>query len=292
MYNKPIEAHRLLHFSDIHFCVFPTNPLTLTNKRFKGLLRQIFGHVHFQAPTIAERFPILAQQLQADSLCITGDFTLTALNKEFSLARAFVDCLQKICPVHVLPGNHDVYTRSSFMHKTFYQYFHNDPLKNEQISFTKLTDHWWLVLLDCSCLNGWFTANGRVYTQQISILENFLLGLPTTDRVLIANHYPLLPNKDAYRDLIYGTLLRTTLKKYANVHLYIHGHNHQATAYHCKNTTPHLILNSGSIALPSNARFHIIDLYPGGYHVRTAAITNLLSKNEPLSISIEANIQL
>lgn len=284
MYNKPYGVHRLLHISDIHFTVFPKNPLTLTNKRFKGLLRQVFGCVHFQAKAIAQGFPILAKQLQANSICITGDFSLTALDKEFALAKQFVHTLAHHAPVYVLPGNHDVYTQQSLIQQTFYQYFPNTPLQNTGISFHKLFARWWLVLLDCSCLNGWFAANGMIKSSQISILENFILSLPQ-DNIIIANHYPLLSTEKPTHDLINNRSLQHVLKKYSNVHLYLHGHDHQAAMYHNKDSAPHLILNSGSISLPSNACFHIIDLYPQGYHIYTATITNL-STGGPLEISL------
>ncbi|WP_348663214.1 metallophosphoesterase family protein [Chlamydia vaughanii] len=291
MQNKSSKAHRLIHISDVHFCVFPKNPLTCLNKRFKGALRQVFGGVTFQSLTIAKRFPSLARELQADSICITGDFSLTALDAEFVLAKKFVDDLSQTSSVYVLPGNHDVYTQRSLTQQTFYRYFSNVQLQNEQISFNKLMDHWWLVLLDCSCLNGWFSANGMIKSSQISVLENFILSLPPQENIVIANHYPLLPSSEPAHDLINNVLLQHTLKKYPNVRLYLHGHNHQAAVYNCKDHAPNLILNSGSVSLPSNARFHIIDLYPRGYHVYTAAITNLLSTKDPLEISIEANLE-
>lgn len=291
MYNKPSQAHRIIHISDVHFCVFPKNPLTCFNKRFKGALRQVFGGVTFQSSTIAKRFPDLAVQLQADSICITGDFSLTALDAEFLLAQDFVNTLAQNASVYVLPGNHDVYTQQALNQQTFYHYFPNVQLQNEQISFNKLIDHWWLVLLDCSCLNGWFSANGMIKSSQISVLENFILSLPPKENIIIANHYPLLPTKDPSHDLINHLLLQHVLKKYPNVRLYLHGHNHQAAVYNFKDHAPNMILNSGSVSLPSNARFHIIDLYPQGYHVYTAAITNLLNTQEPLEISIEANLE-
>ncbi|AHK63501.1 3',5'-cyclic adenosine monophosphate phosphodiesterase CpdA [Chlamydia avium] len=287
MDNKPPGAHRLLHISDVHFAIFPTNPLTLMNKRFKGMLRQVFGRVNFQSKAIAEGFPTLAKQLQANSICITGDFSLTALNQEFALAKQFVHTLETQASVYVLPGNHDVYTQRSLIQQTFYQYFPNIQLQNEGIAFHKLLDNWWLVLLDCSCLNGWFSANGMIKSSQISILENFILNHSVQENIIIANHYPLLSTSEPSHDLINNTSLQNALKKYSNVHLYLHGHDHQSAMYHNKNYAPHLILNSGSISLPSNASFHIIDLYPQGYRIHTATITNLTS-GKPLEISVVA----
>ncbi|EPP34795.1 calcineurin-like phosphoesterase family protein [Chlamydia ibidis] len=292
MLNKLKEAHRVIHISDVHFHVFPKNPLTCFNKRFKGLLRKICGGVPFQARSIGDRFPKLAQNLQADSICVTGDFSLTALPKEFVLAKRFVYNLSQHANTYVLPGNHDVYTPRSLKTKAFYHYFPNKQLATEGISFNKLAPHWWLVLLDCSHLNGWLSANGIIRSAQVSSLENFILSLPHHENVIIANHYPLLPTQNPSHDLINHDLLQKTLKKYSNVRLYLHGHDHQAAIYTCKDHAPNLILNSGSISLPSNARFHVIDLYTQECRVYTVALKNLLMTEEPLEISIEGIVEL
>ncbi|WP_201456355.1 metallophosphoesterase [Chlamydia sp. 17-3921] len=291
MLPKSQEAFRLVHISDIHFRVFPWNPLSCFNKRLKGLLRQVFSPIDFHASTICKRFPDLLHDLQADSVCLTGDLTLTALDAEFLLARYCVDRLSKYARIYVLPGNHDVYTQKALREQTFYHYFPDIQLQKEKLSINRLTKHWWLVLLDCSCLNGWFAANGAIQQTQISNLEDFLRTLPTNENVIIANHYPLLPSKKKAHDLINHKLLQRALKNYPNVHLYLHGHEHQAAVYNNKGFSPSLILNSGSVSLPSNARFHILDLYPRSYLAYTAVFTNLLKYEEPLKISIKTSLQ-
>ncbi|QYC79282.1 metallophosphoesterase, partial [Chlamydia suis] len=74
------------------------------------------------------------------------------------------------------------------------------------------------------------------------------------------------------------------LMHFPSVRLYLHGHDHYVELDHL----PPLVVNSGSLTLPSNARFHIVDLHPeGGYQISTAAITNLTETASPLKISIE-----
>lgn len=111
--QKSPQSHRLLHCSDIHFHVIPKNPLVCLNKRMKGVLRLMCGLANFQAHAIAQGLPALVQQLQVDSICITGDFSLTALREEFILAQTFIHRLQQLANVFVLPGNHDVYTKQA-----------------------------------------------------------------------------------------------------------------------------------------------------------------------------------
>ncbi|WP_100934231.1 metallophosphoesterase family protein [Candidatus Chlamydia corallus] len=290
MQEKPQHVHRVIHISDVHFHVLPFNPLHCFNKRLKGLLRKVFGLVNFQATTIGQRFPKVAESLGADSICITGDFSLTAMDAEFLLAKHFVETLAKHSSVYLLPGNHDVYTPKALAKQTFYTYFPNEQLQQNKVSFHKLTDHWWLILLDCSCLNGWFSANGAVHVGQISAIENFLLSLSSEENVIIANHYPLLSSQQLDHDLINNTLLHNVLRKYPKVRLYLHGHEHHATIYSCLDSSPSYILNSGSISLPTNSRFHVIDLYPEKYQVHTMVLKNLLDFNAPLEIGNEASL--
>ncbi|SPN74007.1 3',5'-cyclic adenosine monophosphate phosphodiesterase CpdA,cyclic 3',5'-adenosine monophosphate phosphodiesterase,Calcineurin-like phosphoesterase [Chlamydia serpentis] len=292
MEEKSQHAHRLIHISDVHFHVLPLNPLDCLNKRLKGLLRKVFGLVQFQATTISQRLPQVIKSLEANSVCITGDVSLTAMDAEFLLAKHFVDILAKHSSTYLLPGNHDVYTSKSLAKQTFYKYFPNQKLQHDKVSFHKLTDCWWLILLDCSCLNGWFSANGAVQLTQISAIETFLLSLSSEENVVIANHYPLLSSRHSYHDLINNTLLKNVLNKYNKVRLYLHGHEHQATIYSCADASPSCILNSGSISLPTNGRFHIIDLYPEKYQVHTIALNNLLDFDSPLEITKEATLEI
>lgn len=284
MPNKPSHAFRLVHCSDIHFCVLPKNPFQCFNKRFKGLLRQLIGGVSFQAFAISQRFPQLVKQLEADSVCVTGDMTITALDTEFRFAKEFLSRVESVAPVYIVPGNHDVYTHRALKKQTFYSYFPNKELQTHRIAFKKLTPTWWLVLLDCSCFNGWYTANGEVTDSQLLALEQFLSSLPASEHVIVANHYPLSPTTRPAHDLLNYAPLKSLLMNSPSVRLYLHGHDHYVELDHL----PPLVVNSGSLTLPSNARFHIIDLHPeGGYQIATAALTNLKETSTPLTISIE-----
>lgn len=287
MLPKPKDAFRLVHISDVHCRVFPKNLFYCFNKRFKSFLRQVFCSVDFQDVTICNRFPDLIRSLHTNSVCLTGDLTLTALHAEFSLARHFIDHLAQYAKIHLVPGNHDVYTKTSYQEQTFYHYFPNVRLQKNKVAKYRLTPDWWIILLDCSCLNGWFSANGKVFLSQIAALESLLSSIPQSENIIIANHYPLLTSKKKFHTLLNNSLLQETLRDFPNIRLYLHGHDHQATLYANKDLSPGLILNSGSISLPSNARFYIIDLYPQDYQVHTAVLTNLMNYEEPLNIKIE-----
>lgn len=268
MILKTPESFRLAHLSDIHFNCLTFNVFRCFNKRAKGLLRKIFCNLKFEDEFVSSKLPDALKRLEVDLVCITGDLTLTALPKEFLKARELGDTIENLgIPLDVVPGNHDVYTSWDFNKKTFYKYFPNSELQNKKIASRRLSDSWWLVSLDCSCKNSWCSANGMVTPEQISILENFLFSIPESEHILISNHYPLLPAKKSSRDLINGKLLRESLRKFPNVKLYLHGHDHHACLYEFKDGTPNLIVNSGSTSLKSNSQFNLIDLSKAGCRV-------------------------
>ena len=242
------------------------------------------GGVSFRARAISKRFPQLVKELEADAVCVTGDLTITALGAEFRLAKEFLNRIASLASVYIVPGNHDVYTYRALKKQTFYSYFPNSELQTRRIAFQRLTPIWWLVLLDCSCFNGWCAANGRVTASQIHDLEQFLSSLPPSEKVIIANHYPLSPTTRPAHDLLNYAPLKSLLMNFPSVQLYLHGHDHHVELDHL----PPLVINSGSLTLPSNARFHVIDLHPEGrYQIFTAALTNLMEITAPLKISIE-----
>lgn len=143
------------------------------------------------------------------------------------------------------------------------------------------------MLLDCSCTNGWCSANGEVTPEQIAKLQTFLDTLSPDSKIIIANHYPLLPTTRPSHDLLNNELLYDLLKIYPNVHLYLHGHDHHAAIHNKDYQTSACVANSGSISLPSNARFHIIDLLPTSYQIQTLALTNLCDTDMPLRFKID-----
>lgn len=287
-----LSFYRLMHISDIHIHAIPKNPLTCFNKRFKGVLRQLFLPLGFKTKRIQQYLPDIAQDLNVHGICISGDLTFTSWRQEFATAKQFVEQLhQRVHEVFCLPGNHDVYTVESMKYKTFYQYFPNQQLETNGVSFHALTPRWWLVLMDCSRENGWLEARGTVRSSQLSVIEAFLAALPAENHVIIANHYPLLNTSKSYRHLLHAEQLQELLNKFSQVKLYLHGHDHQASLYRCRDSHPQIILNSGSVSHKQNGRFNILDLYDDRFLIQTLAIANLESNDSSLILQQENTIE-
>lgn len=282
---------RLGHFSDLHFHCLSFNPLLYFNKRIKGTLRQIFCLPKFKPEQLLGRLPNVVKQLNIENICITGDFTLTSLDKEFLLAKKFVEQLQnQNINVDVFPGNHDCYTKSDFLNQTFYKYFPNSILQEKKIYVKKLSNHWLLINLDCSYRNSFFTAHGKVYAEQLIFLKK-ILDNSQTHNIIIANHYPLLPSHDKTHDLLNGKKLLSMLPQYKNVRAYIHGHTHYAEIKTIKKASL-LLINSGSTSLIDNSCFHILDLYEKKIEVHLIRLENIQEKNSPLQYKSKKKIEV
>jgi 3',5'-cyclic AMP phosphodiesterase CpdA len=69
------------------------------------------GDPHFGGAADIRQIEALEQmlpELRPDVVAVTGDLSLRARHGEFQRARAFVNHLGRMAPVHVMPGNHDV----------------------------------------------------------------------------------------------------------------------------------------------------------------------------------------
>ena len=67
--------------------------------------------LHFGRPAVAERLNALKEllvKLEPDAVAVSGDLTQRCTNREFEMARDYLDSIGKIAPYVVVPGNHDV----------------------------------------------------------------------------------------------------------------------------------------------------------------------------------------
>jgi 3',5'-cyclic AMP phosphodiesterase CpdA len=105
---------RLIHVTDLHFWKVTWNPLRLLGKRALGnfnvwLRRRHEFHMH-NANDAADYIA----KLGAQDVFLGGDFTSTALPEEFEMAAKWMERLERHhLNLHVVPGNHDVYTFES-----------------------------------------------------------------------------------------------------------------------------------------------------------------------------------
>ncbi|MCP4639941.1 MAG: hypothetical protein GY851_05900 [bacterium] len=220
---------RLLHVADLHFWQVVTNPLRLLNKRFLGNLNVLLRRRReFPMARAAEHVDALVNAEIPDVL-MTGDFTSTSTDEEFTLARGFVDgmCDEGLRPV-ILPGNHDVYTFGAARSGRFERHFEG-LLPETPPSLVRLPGGTPIILVPTVCPNVLSSA-GRVSAETVERVRGLLAECdgPT----IVAGHYPLLERTYGYkltrqRRLRGSDALRSALGDAGRPILYLCGHVHR-----------------------------------------------------------------
>lgn len=252
---------RIAHLSDPHFTKITYSPTQFLSKRWLGNLNVILHRRHIYHTDHLWHLSELIQSLQVEHVCITGDFSSTALNAEFAEAKKWVETFhQKGLHTSVIPGNHDYYTRRSEKQKRYFTFFPDDALRSKRVTCTTIKEGWWYVALDCAVATPPFLAYG-VFSEAIERnLTTILQAIPKTDRVILANHFPLFTTGRSDHDLRGTDRLQDLLKQFPQITLYLHGHDHIPYIIDKQTEGLPLTLNSGSCARRLGGSFYLIDL--------------------------------
>lgn len=260
----------LAHLSDPHFASISLHPNQFLSKRWIGNLNLILLRNQFYHITPLSHFPELLESYGVETICITGDFATTSLAIEFEEGAEFVRKFKQ--PVLALPGNHDCYTREAERKKLYYRYFPNPDLEESRVSLKKIKAGWWWVGLDCAVASPPFCAYGKFFPKMEEKLEETLSQVPKDQIVIISNHFPLYPHGDPKHDLLRGTFLQELLKRWPNVKLYLHGHDHKPYIIDRREQGLPLVFNSGSCARKRGGGFTLFNLTPEEFRYKRFAI--------------------
>lgn len=263
---KPI---RIAHLSDLHFGCLSLSPLQFFSKRWIGNLNLLFQRNKQFQPQKLKDFGNYLHSQEVSGVIITGDLTTTSTRKEYTLAKNWIESLrQKGLWVMTLPGNHDHYTKKAYRQKRYYRYFDNGnslpkwgkySLEKDGMEVYLLGD-FWLVVLDTTLATPWFSASGVFSSSLEKKLEHFLEQEAGEKRVILCNHFPLFDNGNKRNQLFRREAFQTLLKRFPQVCLYLHGHNHRSCIADLRPSLLPIILDSGSISYQDRSSFHILTL--------------------------------
>lgn len=220
----------LLHVADLHFWHVTLNPLRLLNKRFLGNYNVWWKRRHQFAMGHAAPFVEALVQAGPGTILLTGDFASTSLDEEFARAREFVHTLrEKKFDIHLLPGNHDVYTFESVRKHRFERYFADYIPREGYPARRTLPGGTPLILAPTVCPNL-VSSRGRITNEQVARVKALLADAPAP--VIVAGHYPLLDSTATYRmtpdrRLRNAEALREALGGSGKHVLYVAGHVHR-----------------------------------------------------------------
>lgn len=187
----------VLFFTDLHFWEVVWNPFQLLSKRLLGNANVALKRRHHFPMANARPFAELALESGARDVIIGGDVTSTSTEREFRLARAFVDELVAHgARVQIVPGNHDVYTFGVARRKTFERWFESLAPDEGYPAQRRLPGGTPLILYS-SVRPNWIESSGEITRETCERVERLLAEGPD-EPTLVVGHYPLLDRTTVY----------------------------------------------------------------------------------------------
>jgi len=223
-------ADTFLHVADLHFWKVTVNPFRLLNKRLLGNANVWLRRRHEFPMAEAERLIDGLESTGVRQLLLTGDFSSTSLDEEFAMGRGFVDTLQRRgFSMHLMPGNHDVYTFESVRRRRFERHFQPFLPEGGYPALETLPGGTPLLLVPTVCPNL-VSSRGRITLEQVAKAAEMLPR--DAPSVVVAGHYPLLDETEGYalspgRRLRNAAALRSALGMSGPRILYVAGHVHR-----------------------------------------------------------------
>jgi len=221
---------KFLHIADLHFWRLTFNPMRQLNKRVLGNLNLFLKRRHEFVMENAEPFLDQVTSVGIPDAVFTGDFTTTSLSEEFEMSQTFMRrATDAGLRAVVIPGNHDVYTFAAERKDIFQHHLHEWASEDPLPVIHRLPGGTPVLLAPTVCAN-WVSSKGVILEAEIDKTRSLLDSVD--DQVIVAGHYPLLTETDAYtltpgRMLRGAEELRRAMGESGKSILYICGHVHR-----------------------------------------------------------------
>ena len=222
----------LIHISDPHFHRLPRAPAQWLGKRGLGAANLLLRRRRMFPRKQARALMGQLQAMDWQHLLITGDLTQLGLEEEFEFARNMLQPLLERGAerVSILPGNHDRYVPAKPGENGFNAVF-GAFFGAGEIHTRALAPPWRLCGWDSALPRPPLVASGLVQQTTFAATEAWLKQGAEQDRVLLANHYPVLfpehtPARSGH-ELENLAQTRDWILRHP-VDLYLHGHIHQS----------------------------------------------------------------
>lgn len=252
---------RLAHLSDLHFGVPSYHINQFFSKEWLGNTNLLFVRKRQFQTDHLQTLPSFLEKEEIQYALLTGDFATTARSLEFEKAVGFTKELQERgIQSFTLPGNHDVYTRSSEKEKRFYQFFPSKELENTRVETRDLGEDWIYIGLDCALATGLIFSHGKFFEECEQALREVLEKQDPKKSILLANHFPLFTTGRPRHDLWRAKALQELLREFPRVKLYLHGHDHSPLLVDRQKEGYPLVINSGSCAQSPKGTFSVLEL--------------------------------
>ena len=263
---------RIAHLSDIHISSPSATIARLwQGKRLLGGMNMLLFRRHELQNT---RLPLLVQHLltqDIDHVIVSGDLSTTALDAEFSQAKAELAPLWERKILTTIPGNHDIYTPQDARERRYERYFgdlHGESESANGYPFVKEVAGGIAIIGLNSCVpTGLSGAWGVIDDEQLARLPALLQRTKDRFRIVVLHHFfldrhgrPALPRR--------GLRNRDALMKILSqegCELVLHGHEHARYTYSLEGSERKIPVYNPS---PSNS-VSPLEHHRGGYLIYT-----------------------
>jgi len=266
---------RIAHLTDPHLTSLSAiSPLKLTGKRRLGYLSWWYKRrQEHRAKILTEiQFAIAAEV--PDVIVITGDLIHIGLTEEIAAAARWLEELNTISPLVLVPGNHDCYATDSVaqMHQQWSTFLNIEP--NDRSGFPSLFQNGRFAIIGLSSAlpMPFWSAGGLIGETQLSNLERILDETKNTFRC-IALHHPPIPGQVQQRKALADADSLNKLIRRRGIELVLHGHVHRNQELLIGERTRIMASASASKATETDrASFRLFDVAEDGdtWHVDTA----------------------
>jgi 3',5'-cyclic AMP phosphodiesterase CpdA len=221
------------HASDIHalFVRGLTLADVLSHKRLGGAANLLLRRRHKHPIAIFEALVEDLNRVRPDHVVITGDLTNLSLRSEFARAREILDGIA-LGPagVTVIPGNHDVYTRSAERARSFESalgdYARSDDAEGVEYPIVRRRGGLAIVGVSSARPSPVPFADGRIGEAQLARVEAALAGNAGRFRMVLVHHPPVDNRNVLLRGLRDRRALQAVLAR-AGAEVVLHGHEHR-----------------------------------------------------------------
>ena len=228
---------RLAHLSDPHLAPMPRPRLRDFNlKRLFGFINWHRNRRQLHLSAVLERIVADLKAHKPDHTAVTGDLVNISLAAEFGPARLWLEQLGTAQDVTLVPGNHDIYLRSTAGHANrhwgeYMRGVEEGAVLNEAaFPFVRRRDGVALIGISTALPVRIGRATGYVGAEQLTRLAKTLAELKQEGlfRTILMHHPPASPPERRHERLKDGAAFLRVLQQHG-AELVLHGHEHVVT---------------------------------------------------------------
>ena len=247
---------KIAALGDIHIYQLITWPWHLLGKRSLGMANLWLRRRGLFNIALLQNVLDQITAIKPDVVLFTGDFTTTALHREFASLQVILEPFLQSHRGVIVPGNHDRYSFASHRTRRMETYF-GQHMPKTYPHVEQLTDTWQLMAID-SAVPRVSTSRGRLGDTQLNAITQKLSQMKTDQGMIVLSHYPVVTPDDvnmlAHHRLEEAQALAQALRECPGQIIMFHGHVHRP--WHLPVTDRFTDINVGSPTMTRPPTIH------------------------------------